>query len=72
ERQEAAGKPRASAGVVLRSKPSASPQVVNRHSTGSYIARYLSGFPGGAAEGRGVPEGACAAWHRGCGDPSCP
>ncbi|OPJ85458.1 1-phosphatidylinositol 4,5-bisphosphate phosphodiesterase eta-1 isoform A [Patagioenas fasciata monilis] len=43
ERQEAAGKHRAPnassvAGVVLRNKPSASPHVVNRHSTGSYIA----------------------------------
>uniref|UniRef100_A0A8B9CUF5 Phosphoinositide phospholipase C n=1 Tax=Anser brachyrhynchus TaxID=132585 RepID=A0A8B9CUF5_9AVES len=43
ERQEAASKQRSShtssiAGVVLRNKPSASPHVINRHSTGSYIA----------------------------------
>ncbi|NXC47855.1 PLCH1 phosphodiesterase, partial [Penelope pileata] len=73
ERQEAS-KQRPSnggniAGVVLRSRPSASPHVVNRHSTGSYIARYLGGFPG--EEGRGLPEGACTAWHRGCGERQC-
>ncbi|NXD82961.1 PLCH1 phosphodiesterase, partial [Halcyon senegalensis] len=74
ERQEAASKQKpgsagSAAGVVLRSKPSASPHLINRHSTGSYIARYLNGFPGEAVEGRGIPEGACAAWHYGCGDP---
>ncbi|XP_061861715.1 1-phosphatidylinositol 4,5-bisphosphate phosphodiesterase eta-1 isoform X2 [Colius striatus] len=73
ERQEAASKQKAPAtssvaGVVLRSKPSASPHVVNRHSTGSYIGRYLSGFPG---EGRGMPEGSCSALHSGCSDRSC-
>ncbi|XP_065495971.1 1-phosphatidylinositol 4,5-bisphosphate phosphodiesterase eta-1 isoform X3 [Caloenas nicobarica] len=73
ERQEAASKHRASntssvAGVVLRNKPSASPHIINRHSTGSYIGRYLNSFPGEAAEGRGMPEGACAALHYGCGD----
>ncbi|NXE09578.1 PLCH1 phosphodiesterase, partial [Lophotis ruficrista] len=73
ERQEAASKQKSSntssvAGVVLRNKPSASPHVVNRHSTGSYIARYLNGFPGEDAEGRGIPEGACAALHYGCSD----
>ncbi|NWQ80006.1 PLCH1 phosphodiesterase, partial [Columbina picui] len=76
ERQEAASKHRAPnsssvAGVVLRNKPSASPHVINRHSTGSYIARYLNGFPGEAVEGRGMPEGACAALHYGCGDRLC-
>ncbi|XP_032855980.2 1-phosphatidylinositol 4,5-bisphosphate phosphodiesterase eta-1 isoform X5 [Tyto alba] len=76
ERQEAASKQKASAtssvaGVVLRNKPSASPHVVNRHSTGSYIARYLNGFPGEDAEGRGIPEGACAALRYGCGAPLC-
>lgn len=76
ERQEAASKHRAShassvAGVVLRSKPSASPHAINRHSTGSYIGGYLNGFPGEAAEGRGMPEGACAALHYGCGDRLC-
>ncbi|NXX93572.1 PLCH1 phosphodiesterase, partial [Centropus bengalensis] len=73
ERQEAASKqkcPNASsvAGVVLRNKPSASPHVINRHSTGSYIARCLNGFPGEDLEGRGIPEGACAALHYGCSD----
>ncbi|NXO02019.1 PLCH1 phosphodiesterase, partial [Rhinopomastus cyanomelas] len=73
ERQEAASKQKPSttssiAGVVLRNKPSASPHVVNRHSTGSYIAQYLNGFPGHDVEGRGIPEGACAAWHYGCSD----
>uniref|UniRef100_A0A8C0EWG9 Phosphoinositide phospholipase C n=1 Tax=Bubo bubo TaxID=30461 RepID=A0A8C0EWG9_BUBBB len=73
ERQEAASKQKSSntssiAGVVLRNKPSTSPHVINRHSTGSYIARYLNGFPGEDAEGRGIPEGACAALHYGCGD----
>ncbi|NXD18013.1 PLCH1 phosphodiesterase, partial [Nothocercus nigrocapillus] len=56
------------AGVVLRSKTSASPHTLNRHSTGSYIARYLHGFAGDHAEGRGLPEGACAALHSGCAD----
>uniref|UniRef100_A0A8B9DB06 Phosphoinositide phospholipase C n=1 Tax=Anser cygnoides TaxID=8845 RepID=A0A8B9DB06_ANSCY len=76
ERQEAASKQRSShtssiAGVVLRNKPSASPHVINRHSTGSYIARYLSSFPGEDVEGRGIPEGACAALHYGCSDQLC-
>ncbi|NXA40346.1 PLCH1 phosphodiesterase, partial [Eudromia elegans] len=56
------------AGVVLRSKPSASPHTLNRHSTGSYIARYLPGFAGDRVEGRGMPEGACAALHAACAD----
>ncbi|XP_010283184.1 PREDICTED: 1-phosphatidylinositol 4,5-bisphosphate phosphodiesterase eta-1 [Phaethon lepturus] len=73
ERQEAASKQKSShtssiAGVVLRNKPSTSPHVINRHSTGSYIARYLNGFPGEDVEGRGIPEGACAALHYGCSD----
>ncbi|NWY59714.1 PLCH1 phosphodiesterase, partial [Chionis minor] len=73
ERQEAASKQKSShtssiAGVVLRNKPSASPHIINRHSTGSYIARYLNGFPGEEAEARGIPEGACAALHYGCSD----
>ncbi|NXF77103.1 PLCH1 phosphodiesterase, partial [Sclerurus mexicanus] len=64
ERQEAGRQKPAVAGVVLRNKPAASPRVANRHSTGSYIARYLGGFP---VEGRGVPEGSCSALHC-CGD----
>ncbi|NXM71028.1 PLCH1 phosphodiesterase, partial [Serilophus lunatus] len=54
------------AGVVLRNKPSPAPPGINRHSTGSYIARYLHGFPGEALEGRGAPEGSCTALH--CGE----
>ncbi|XP_009079182.1 PREDICTED: 1-phosphatidylinositol 4,5-bisphosphate phosphodiesterase eta-1-like, partial [Acanthisitta chloris] len=73
ERQEAASKqkpsnPSSITGVVLRNKPSASPHIINRHSTGSYIARYLDSFPGDDMEGRGIPEGACAALHYGCAD----
>ncbi|NWX88641.1 PLCH1 phosphodiesterase, partial [Nothoprocta pentlandii] len=56
------------AGVVLRSKPSAPSHTLNRHSTGSYIARYLNGFAGADAEGRGMPEGACAALHPACAE----
>ncbi|XP_038002179.1 1-phosphatidylinositol 4,5-bisphosphate phosphodiesterase eta-1 isoform X4 [Motacilla alba alba] len=68
ERQEAAGKPRpcgggAVPGVVLRSKAAGPPLAANRHSTGSYIGRYLHGCP---AERRGVPEGACSALR--CGE----
>ncbi|NWS68132.1 PLCH1 phosphodiesterase, partial [Crotophaga sulcirostris] len=72
ERQEAASKQKPNtssiAGVVLRNKPSTSPHVINRHSTGSYIAGCLNGFPGEDMEGRGIPEGACAALHYGCSD----
>uniref|UniRef100_A0A8C3QI70 Uncharacterized protein n=1 Tax=Cyanoderma ruficeps TaxID=181631 RepID=A0A8C3QI70_9PASS len=71
ERQEAAGRPRPSPavpGVVLRSK-AAGPPAANRHSTGSYIARYLHGCP---AERRGVPEGACTALQHGCGELQLP
>ncbi|XP_039930543.1 1-phosphatidylinositol 4,5-bisphosphate phosphodiesterase eta-1 isoform X1 [Hirundo rustica] len=72
ERQEAAGRPRAGLGgvpgVVLRSK-AAGPPAANRHSTGSYIARYLHGCP---AERRGVPEGACNALRHGCGELQLP
>ncbi|XP_064241091.1 1-phosphatidylinositol 4,5-bisphosphate phosphodiesterase eta-1 isoform X3 [Passer domesticus] len=70
ERQEAAGKPRpcggsAVPGVVLRSKAAGPPHAANRHSTGSYIGRYLHGCPG---ERRGAPEGACSALPHGCGE----
>ncbi|NXB61413.1 PLCH1 phosphodiesterase, partial [Struthidea cinerea] len=73
ERQEAAGKHRPCdgsgvTGVVLRSKAAGAPHAVNRHSTGSYIARYLHGCPG---ERRGAPEGACSALQHGCGDGLC-
>ncbi|XP_074860060.1 1-phosphatidylinositol 4,5-bisphosphate phosphodiesterase eta-1 [Carettochelys insculpta] len=59
------------AGVVLRSKPSVSAPVINRHSTGSYIARYLNNFTGEDLEGRGVPEGACTSLRYGCNDKFC-
>ncbi|KAM4894813.1 1-phosphatidylinositol 4,5-bisphosphate phosphodiesterase eta-1 [Sylvia borin] len=71
ERQEAAGRPRAGPavpGVVLRSKASG-PPAANRHSTGSYIARYLHGCP---AERRGVPEGACNALQHACAELQLP
>ncbi|XP_021250864.1 1-phosphatidylinositol 4,5-bisphosphate phosphodiesterase eta-1 isoform X4 [Numida meleagris] len=75
ERQEASKQKSSNAGsiagVVLRNKPSVSPHVVNRHSTGSYIARYLGSFPEEAAEGRGLPEGTCAAWPHGCAERLC-
>ncbi|XP_062355366.1 1-phosphatidylinositol 4,5-bisphosphate phosphodiesterase eta-1 [Cinclus cinclus] len=68
ERQEAAGKPRPCQGggvpgVVLRNR--AGGRGANRHSTGSYIGRYLHGCPG---ESRGVPEGSCSALQHGCGE----
>ncbi|XP_056354959.1 1-phosphatidylinositol 4,5-bisphosphate phosphodiesterase eta-1 isoform X2 [Oenanthe melanoleuca] len=68
ERQEAAGKQRpceggAAPAVLLRSKAGA--HGVNRHSTGSYIGRYLQGCAG---ERRGVPEGSCSALQSGCGE----
>uniref|UniRef100_A0A6J0SML8 Phosphoinositide phospholipase C n=1 Tax=Pogona vitticeps TaxID=103695 RepID=A0A6J0SML8_9SAUR len=47
------------AGVVLRNKPPTTPHIINRHSTGSYIASYLDNFSPDDLEGRGVPEGAC-------------
>ncbi|NXQ48394.1 PLCH1 phosphodiesterase, partial [Catharus fuscescens] len=68
ERQEAAGKQRpcegsAVPGVVLRNK--AVGHGVNRHSTGSYIGRYLQGCAG---ERRGAPEGSCSDLQHGCGE----
>ncbi|XP_057172025.1 1-phosphatidylinositol 4,5-bisphosphate phosphodiesterase eta-1 isoform X4 [Ursus arctos] len=58
-------------GVVLRNKPSAPLPAGNRHSTGSYIAGYLRSSKGGGLEGRGIPEGACAALRPSHGDPFC-
>ncbi|MEJ1277577.1 hypothetical protein NN561_008494 [Cricetulus griseus] len=58
-------------GVVLRSKPSAPAVAVNRHSTGSYIASYLRNVKAGGLEGRGIPEGACAALRYGYVDQFC-
>ncbi|XP_066476730.1 1-phosphatidylinositol 4,5-bisphosphate phosphodiesterase eta-1 [Tiliqua scincoides] len=55
-------------GVVLRNKPSASPHVINRHSTGSYIASYLDTFNADNLEGRGIPEGACTTLRNGYND----
>ncbi|KAJ1071291.1 hypothetical protein K5549_021876 [Capra hircus] len=58
-------------GVVLRSKPCAPAPTGNRHSTGSYIAGYLRSAKGGSMEGRGIPEGACAALRSGHADGFC-
>ncbi|XP_077606226.1 1-phosphatidylinositol 4,5-bisphosphate phosphodiesterase eta-1 [Crocuta crocuta] len=58
-------------GVVLRNKPSAPLPAGNRHSTGSYIAGYLRSTKAGAPEGRGIPEGACAALRPGYVDQFC-
>uniref|UniRef100_A0A8C2NFR5 Phosphoinositide phospholipase C n=1 Tax=Capra hircus TaxID=9925 RepID=A0A8C2NFR5_CAPHI len=58
-------------GVVLRSKPCAPAPTGNRHSTGSYIAGYLRSAKGGSMEGRGIPEGACAALRSGHADRFC-
>ncbi|XP_015281025.1 PREDICTED: 1-phosphatidylinositol 4,5-bisphosphate phosphodiesterase eta-1 [Gekko japonicus] len=55
-------------GVVLRNKPSVSPHMINRHSTGSYIASYLNNFSAEDLEGRGVPEGACTSVRYGYND----
>ncbi|XP_064131707.1 1-phosphatidylinositol 4,5-bisphosphate phosphodiesterase eta-1 [Loxodonta africana] len=58
-------------GVVLRNKALAPPSAVNRHSTGSYIAGYLSNRKGSGLEGRGIPEGACMALSYGYVDQFC-
>uniref|UniRef100_A0A8D1FG69 Phosphoinositide phospholipase C n=1 Tax=Sus scrofa TaxID=9823 RepID=A0A8D1FG69_PIG len=58
-------------GVVLRSKPCAPAPPGNRHSTGSYIAGYLRSAKGSGTEGRGIPEGACAALRSGHADQFC-
>ncbi|XP_005874477.1 PREDICTED: 1-phosphatidylinositol 4,5-bisphosphate phosphodiesterase eta-1 isoform X1 [Myotis brandtii] len=58
-------------GVVLRNKPTAPAPAGNRHSTGSYIAGYLSNAKGSGVEGRGIPEGACTALHAGHTDQLC-
>ncbi|XP_043329875.1 1-phosphatidylinositol 4,5-bisphosphate phosphodiesterase eta-1 isoform X2 [Cervus canadensis] len=63
--------PSAVGGVVLRSKPCAPAPTGNRHSTGSYIAGYLRSAKGGGLEGRGIPEGACAALRAGHADRFC-
>ncbi|XP_034723097.1 1-phosphatidylinositol 4,5-bisphosphate phosphodiesterase eta-1 isoform X2 [Etheostoma cragini] len=72
ERQQDALKPRAGVainttasigGVVLRNKPASQNTPANRHSTGSYIAGYLSQL-----EDRGLPEGACTSLTYGNGD----
>ncbi|XP_044525463.1 1-phosphatidylinositol 4,5-bisphosphate phosphodiesterase eta-1 [Gracilinanus agilis] len=75
ERQEA-GKQRSSpsgsgGGIVLRAKSSAPAQVVNRHSTGSYIAGYLNNLKSRGLEGRGIPEGACTSLFNGYIDQFC-
>ncbi|XP_039713776.1 1-phosphatidylinositol 4,5-bisphosphate phosphodiesterase eta-1 isoform X3 [Pteropus medius] len=75
EKQEAnkqkGGNPGNVGGVILRNKPSAPPSTGNRHSTGSYIAGYLSSANDDGEEGRGIPEGACAALRAGHADQFC-
>lgn len=60
ERQQEALKPRPAGGipdVVLRNKAGSSRHpLINRHSTGSYIAGYLEQV---GVEDRGLPEGSC-------------
>lgn len=72
ERQQEALKPRTGVminsttsigGVVLRNKSASQNPPANRHSTGSYIAGYLSHL-----EDRGLPEGACTSLRFGNGD----
>uniref|UniRef100_A0A667HB95 Phosphoinositide phospholipase C n=1 Tax=Lynx canadensis TaxID=61383 RepID=A0A667HB95_LYNCA len=76
EKQEASKQkgvnPSHAGGVVLRNKPSAPLPAGNRHSTGSYIAGYLRSTKAGGPEGRGIPEGACAALRPGYVDQFCP
>ncbi|XP_066541402.1 1-phosphatidylinositol 4,5-bisphosphate phosphodiesterase eta-1 [Hoplias malabaricus] len=55
--QEALKQPAGAREVVLRNKPVSSQNLlINRHSTGSYIAGYLEHVE---LEDRGLPEGAC-------------
>ncbi|XP_053161578.1 1-phosphatidylinositol 4,5-bisphosphate phosphodiesterase eta-1-like isoform X2 [Hemicordylus capensis] len=73
ERQEASKQKLSNAsgnvtGVVFRNKPSVSPHIINRHSTGSYISSYLDNFNADDLEGRGVPEGACTTLRYGYND----
>uniref|UniRef100_W5LLW9 Phosphoinositide phospholipase C n=1 Tax=Astyanax mexicanus TaxID=7994 RepID=W5LLW9_ASTMX len=52
--------------VVLRNKPVSSQNLlINRHSTGSYIAGYLEQV---GPEDRGLPEGSCTTLHYGYRD----
>ncbi|XP_044288686.1 1-phosphatidylinositol 4,5-bisphosphate phosphodiesterase eta-1 [Varanus komodoensis] len=55
-------------GVVFRNKTPVPPRIINRHSTGSYIASYLDDFSTEDLEGRGVPEGSCTSLRFGYGD----
>ncbi|XP_013908499.1 PREDICTED: 1-phosphatidylinositol 4,5-bisphosphate phosphodiesterase eta-1 isoform X1 [Thamnophis sirtalis] len=57
--------------IVLRNKPPVPPHIINRHSTGSYIASYLDNFNTDELERRGVPEGACSSLHLGYSDRFC-
>ncbi|KAM6443094.1 1-phosphatidylinositol 4,5-bisphosphate phosphodiesterase eta-1 isoform 3-T4 [Liasis olivaceus] len=58
-------------GIVLRNKPPVLPHIINRHSTGSYIASYLDNFNTDDLERRGVPEGACSSLRLGYSDRFC-
>ncbi|XP_036074552.1 1-phosphatidylinositol 4,5-bisphosphate phosphodiesterase eta-1 isoform X3 [Rousettus aegyptiacus] len=75
EKQEAnkqkGANPSNTGGVILRNKPSAPPSAGNRHSTGSYIAGYLSSAEDYGEEGRGIPEGECGALRAGHADQIC-
>uniref|UniRef100_A0A670Z6D5 Uncharacterized protein n=1 Tax=Pseudonaja textilis TaxID=8673 RepID=A0A670Z6D5_PSETE len=57
--------------IVLRNKPPVPPHIINRHSTGSYIASYLDNFNTDDLESRGIPEGACSSLHLGYSDRFC-
>ncbi|XP_030072890.1 1-phosphatidylinositol 4,5-bisphosphate phosphodiesterase eta-1 [Microcaecilia unicolor] len=74
ERQEANKQKLANsniAGVVFRNKSSPSPNAFNRHSTGSYIAGYLSNFNGDTLEHSGIPESSCTPLNFTHNDPFC-
>nr|XP_033813475.1 1-phosphatidylinositol 4,5-bisphosphate phosphodiesterase eta-1 isoform X2 [Geotrypetes seraphini] len=74
ERQEANKQKLANSnitGVVFRNKPSPSSNTFNRHSTGSYIAGYLSNFNGDTLEHSGVPESSCTPFNFTHNDPFC-
>ncbi|XP_048460563.1 1-phosphatidylinositol 4,5-bisphosphate phosphodiesterase eta-1 [Rhincodon typus] len=58
-----ANKHRFSGGVVLRNKPPVQHHIVNRHSTGSYIAGYMNQLQEEGLESRGIPEGSCNTLH---------
>ncbi|XP_076850856.1 1-phosphatidylinositol 4,5-bisphosphate phosphodiesterase eta-1 isoform X2 [Brachyhypopomus gauderio] len=69
ERQQEALKLQPAGGapeVMLRNKPASSQNIINRHSTGSYIAGYYEQV---GLEGRGLPEGSCTTLRYSYRDP---